>query len=118
MPSTPPSVASSRLSVSSCRIRRGLVAPSESRTDSSFCRGRPRQEQIRDVGADDQQDQRHDDAQDGRGSYLVVLDVIDAAPARLSEQPWNFPAVSIDEMERSASGSDCMYESRPARAVC
>jgi hypothetical protein len=38
MPSAPPIAARSRLSVRSCLTRRQRVAPSDRRTDSSFCR--------------------------------------------------------------------------------
>ncbi len=82
--------------MSSCRISRGRVAPSESRTDSSFCRaGRPREQQIGDVGADDQQNQCHDHAEDGGSPRLIVLHVVDAAPSRLNEEPGHFLAVPI-----------------------
>ena len=58
VPSAPAASERMRLSVSSCRTRRPRPAPSAARTVISRCRARgPRQQQIRDVRAGDQQQQ-------------------------------------------------------------
>ena len=51
--------------MSSWRISRPRVAPIERRTEISRDRvGRARQQEVRDVGADDQQHDHHDDAEE------------------------------------------------------
>ena len=63
-PECPALLESRMLSVSSWRMSRPRVAPIDRRTDSSrIARGRARQQEARDVGADDQQHDDHDDGQ-------------------------------------------------------
>ena len=57
-PAMPPTSESSTLSVSSCRTSRPRLAPSASRTASSRRRAAPRQQQVGDVRARDQQHRR------------------------------------------------------------
>ena len=60
MPAIPPSTASSSDSVRSCPIKRARLAPIESRMAISPARGRSREQQVRDVGAGDEQHERRD----------------------------------------------------------
>ena len=83
MPSTPPSAARSTLSVSSCRMSRERVAPIDRRTEISLCRdGRARQQQVRDVRADDEQHEHDDDARSDRRARRVGVEVVNAARRR------------------------------------
>ena len=73
-PTTPPATDSTRLSTSSCRTSRPRDAPSDSRTAISFCRmKRARDQQVRDVGAGDQQHQAdHAHQHDQRRREIVA----------------------------------------------
>ena len=96
MPSAPPAKASIRLSVSSCRTSRPRVAPSESRTEISFCRVVAREssrlatlaQTISSTSADD-------DAEDRRAAQIGRADVVDAVPRRVDEQVRNLGAVPV-----------------------
>ena len=82
--------------MSSCRI--SLAARrAERQPDRQLLlpRRRARQQQVRDVGADDQEDQRDDDAEDGDRAKVVRVDVVDAARARLDAQARNLGAVLV-----------------------
>ena len=86
-PSAPPRLESRMLSVSSWRISRPRVAPIERRTaDLAGPRGRARQQEVRDVGADDQQHDDHDDAEEAGRPLRLGNDVVVAVGGRLDQQ--------------------------------
>ena len=64
-PTAPPSERSSTLSVSNWRTRRHASRPAKAAPRSPSPRGGPRQQQVGDIGAHDQQDQPDDDAENG-----------------------------------------------------
>ena len=82
-----PSPASSRLSVSSWRMSLAARrAEREPNRELLLPRRRAREQQVGDVGAHDQQHQRHDDAEHGDGAEVRRVHVVDAAAAGIDAQ--------------------------------
>ena len=115
-PTTPPRVASTRLSVSSCRTMRQRLAPSAARTAISRCRASAaRQQQVRDVRARDQQHERdrrhkHDAAPAARGRPSCSWSGSDA------ERQAAVRRIEVGMLAPQPRGQDIQLGSAPARS--
>ena len=83
-PAAPPAAESSKLSVSNCRIKRQASgAQRQANADFLAARGGPRQQQVGDVGAGDQQHEPHDPHQQHQGLGVAL------AHAREPSRGWD-----------------------------
>ena len=104
--------------MSSWRTRRPRVAPIESRTEISLPRRRARQQQVRDVGADDQQHDDDDDGEEpGRPLRLRIDVVVAVAAERTRSSGTASPRCRLIERFFCSAVSDDMYSAMPAFAV-
>ena len=122
MPSAPPIAASSRLSVSSWRTSRAARrAERQPHRHLLLPRRRARQQQVGDVGADDQQHQRDDDAEDRDRPQVVGVDVVDAAAARVrragAAPPCGCGCASVAALRRRSATSRYAVEARARRLL-
>ena len=108
-PAAPPVAASSRLSVSVWRTSRARLAPKRQAYGKlPLPGGRPRQQQVRDVGAGDRQHRQHRAQQDPGGQARIVdLAVAQRAHAQLhffAEWPWHELQRLLEERSQGGGG--------------